>query len=72
MFAARARGRNVNLTRPEIIVDPTCSFVPIRLIGRLVNVTEFLRMRPEPAQNQRSLLKTSISPGNVELAAKGC
>jgi deazaflavin-dependent oxidoreductase (nitroreductase family) len=47
-----ARGRNVTLTRPEVIVDPTRRLVPapIRFIGRLGNVTEFLRMRPEPAQ----------------------
>ena len=49
------RGRKVTLTRPELIVDPTRSLVPapIRFIGRLGNVTEFLRMRPEPAQRQR-------------------
>jgi deazaflavin-dependent oxidoreductase (nitroreductase family) len=49
------RGRNVKLTRPEVIVDPTRSLVPapVRFIGRLGNVTEFLRMRPEPAQGQR-------------------
>jgi deazaflavin-dependent oxidoreductase (nitroreductase family) len=49
------RGRNVTLTRPEVIVDPTRSLVPapIRFIGRFGNVTEFLRMRPEPAQGQR-------------------
>jgi deazaflavin-dependent oxidoreductase (nitroreductase family) len=49
------RGRNVTLTRPEVIVDPTRSLVPapIRFIGRFGNVTEFLRMRPELAQGQR-------------------
>jgi deazaflavin-dependent oxidoreductase (nitroreductase family) len=49
------RGRNVSLTRPEVIVDPTRNLVPapIRFIGRLGNVTEFLRMRPEPAQSPR-------------------
>jgi deazaflavin-dependent oxidoreductase (nitroreductase family) len=49
------RGRNVTLTRPEVIVDPTRSLVPapIRFIGHFGNVTEFLRMRPEPAQGQR-------------------
>src|SRR5215471_14576762 len=48
------RGRNVRLTRPEVIVDPTRSLVPapIRFIGRLGNVTEFLWMQPEPAQGQ--------------------
>ena len=49
------RGRNISLTRPEVMVDPTRSLLPaaIRFIGRLGNVTEFLRMRPEPAQNQQ-------------------
>src|SRR4051812_15341265 len=42
------RGRQIRLTRPEIITDPTRSLFPahVRLVGRLVNVTEFLRMRP--------------------------
>src|SRR5215471_14190880 len=49
------RGRNVRLTRPELIVDPTRSVVPalIRFIGRLGNVTEFLRMRTEPTHKQQ-------------------
>lgn len=44
-------GRSVQLTQPEIIVDPSLGLVPapIRLIGFLGNVTEFLRMRPGPA-----------------------
>jgi len=44
------RGRNLQLTRPEVIVDPSRSLVPapIRFIGFLGNVTEFLRMRYEP------------------------
>ena len=49
------RGRNVKLTRPEVVVDPTRSLVPapIRFIGRLINVTEFLRMQSEPAHSQQ-------------------
>jgi deazaflavin-dependent oxidoreductase (nitroreductase family) len=49
------QGRNFNLTQPEVIVDPTRSLVPapIRFIGRLGNVTEFLRMRLEPAESQQ-------------------
>jgi deazaflavin-dependent oxidoreductase (nitroreductase family) len=49
------RGHNVTLTRPEVIVDPTRSLVPapIRFIGRLGNVTEFLRMRAETVQRQQ-------------------
>jgi hypothetical protein len=49
------QGRSVQLTRPEVIVDPSRSLVPapIRFIGFLGNVTEFLRMRLEPAQSQQ-------------------
>ena len=49
------RGRSVQLIQPIVIVDRTLSLVPapIRFIGRLGNVTEFLRMRPEPAQSRR-------------------
>jgi deazaflavin-dependent oxidoreductase (nitroreductase family) len=48
------QSRSVQLTRPEVIVDPSRSLVPapIRFIGFLGNVTEFLRMRLEPAQSQ--------------------
>jgi deazaflavin-dependent oxidoreductase (nitroreductase family) len=50
----RTRGHTVRLTRPEIIVDPSRRLVPapVRFIGRLGNVTEFLRMRPDAAQEQ--------------------
>jgi deazaflavin-dependent oxidoreductase (nitroreductase family) len=43
----RVQGRDVILTQPELIVDPRRRLVPvpIRFIGRLLNVTEFLRMR---------------------------
>jgi len=49
------QGRNVQLTQPEVIVDPSRSLVPgpVRFIGYLVNVTEFLRMRPEPDQSRQ-------------------
>jgi len=42
----RTRGRDVELVRPELIVDPTLSLVPapIRFVGRLGSVTEFVRM----------------------------
>ena len=51
------RGRNLVLTRPEVIVDPSRRLVPapIRFVGFLGNVTEFLRMRPEPAQSQQGV-----------------
>ena len=44
----RMRGRDVQLVEPEICVDPGRSVVarPVRFIGRLGGVTEFLRMRP--------------------------
>jgi deazaflavin-dependent oxidoreductase (nitroreductase family) len=43
----RTRGRDVELTDPELVVDPTRSLVPapIRFIGHLGNVTEFVRMK---------------------------
>jgi deazaflavin-dependent oxidoreductase (nitroreductase family) len=45
----RVRGREVHLTDPELIVDPTLRLWPgpplLRVIGRLGHVTEFLRMR---------------------------
>lgn len=46
------RGRHVQLTRPEVIIDPSRSIVPapVRFVGYLGNVTEFLRMQPESAQ----------------------
>ena len=41
------RGRELHLIEPELVVDPTRRLVPpaVRLVGRLVGVTEFLRMR---------------------------
>ena len=43
----RTQGRDVHLIEPELIVDPERSAVPapLRFIGRLGGVTEFLRMR---------------------------
>jgi deazaflavin-dependent oxidoreductase (nitroreductase family) len=43
----RVRGRDVRLVEPELIVDPTRRLVPrpVRLLGRLIGVTEFLAMR---------------------------
>jgi deazaflavin-dependent oxidoreductase (nitroreductase family) len=40
-------GHHVHLVEPELIVDPTLSLVPrpIRFVGRLGRVTEFVRMR---------------------------
>ncbi len=45
----RTRGRDVSLTQPDLTVDPARSLAPapMRFIGRLGNVTEFIRMRPE-------------------------
>jgi len=44
----RQRGRTTRLVDPELIVDPTRSLVPrpIRFVGRLAHVTEFLRLHP--------------------------
>jgi deazaflavin-dependent oxidoreductase (nitroreductase family) len=43
----RVRGRDVKLTDPQLIVDPTRRLVPppVRPILGLADVTEFLRMR---------------------------
>jgi deazaflavin-dependent oxidoreductase (nitroreductase family) len=42
----RRLGRDVRLVKPELIVDLTLSLVPrpLRFVGRLTGVTEFLRM----------------------------
>jgi deazaflavin-dependent oxidoreductase (nitroreductase family) len=47
----RKRGREIELVNPELIVDPSRSLVPrpIRFVGRIGNVTEFLRLYPAPA-----------------------
>jgi hypothetical protein len=45
----RVRGRDVRLVGPELIVDPTRELVPrpLRFIGALGRVNEFVRMRAE-------------------------
>jgi deazaflavin-dependent oxidoreductase (nitroreductase family) len=47
----RKRGRAVRLVDPELIVDPARTLVPrpIRFVGRIGRVTEFLRLHPAPA-----------------------
>jgi deazaflavin-dependent oxidoreductase (nitroreductase family) len=46
----RTRGRDVHLVEPEVFVDPTRGLMPlpVRIILRLNNVSEFLRMRQSP------------------------
>jgi hypothetical protein len=41
------RGRDVHLVEPDVVVDPTRRLAPppVRVIGRLIGVTEFLTMR---------------------------
>jgi deazaflavin-dependent oxidoreductase (nitroreductase family) len=43
----RVRGRDIQLVEPELIVDPTRRVMPfpLRLVGRVLLVSEFLRMR---------------------------
>jgi deazaflavin-dependent oxidoreductase (nitroreductase family) len=43
----RSRGRDVRLVDPELIVDPERELVPrpLRVVGRLGRVTEFVQMR---------------------------
>jgi deazaflavin-dependent oxidoreductase (nitroreductase family) len=43
----RTRGRDIRLVEPEVFVDPARRRlpVPLRIAGRLLRVTEFLRMR---------------------------
>ncbi len=52
----RRLGRDVRLVDPELIVDPTRSLVPlpIRFVGRIGRVTEFLRLRPAPSASSPS------------------
>ena len=47
----RKRGRTIRLVDPELIVDPARKLVPppIRVVGRIGRVTEFLRLHPAPA-----------------------
>ena len=43
----RTRGRDIRLVEPELLVDPSRRLVPpiVRLGGRIVGVSELLRMR---------------------------
>ena len=43
----RTRGRELHLVEPELIVDPERHLAPpfVRLVGGMIGVTEFLRMR---------------------------
>lgn len=47
----RRLGRDIRLVDPELIVDPTRSLVPlpVRWVGRIGRVTEFLRLHPAGA-----------------------
>ena len=44
----RTRGRDVELVDPELISDPERRLVPfaVRVVGRLIGATRFVRMRP--------------------------
>jgi deazaflavin-dependent oxidoreductase (nitroreductase family) len=46
----RTRGRDVHLVEPELFVDPTRRLMPwlVRIVLRLNDVNEFLRMRQVP------------------------
>jgi deazaflavin-dependent oxidoreductase (nitroreductase family) len=43
----RTRGRDIRLVEPELLVDPGLRLMPppVRVIGRLIRVSEILRMR---------------------------
>ena len=43
----RTRGRDIHLVEPELIFDPELRLLPpvVRVFGRLMRVTELLRMR---------------------------
>jgi hypothetical protein len=45
----RTRGRDIHLVEPELIIDPELLLMPppVRLIGKLNRVSEFLRMRAD-------------------------
>ena len=49
----RTLGRDQRLVDPKLIVDPTRRLVPrpVRTVGRLMGVTEFLQMRAAPANS---------------------
>jgi deazaflavin-dependent oxidoreductase (nitroreductase family) len=44
----RIQGRDVRLVEPELIIDPDLREMPLplRIVGKLNRVSEFLRMRP--------------------------
>jgi deazaflavin-dependent oxidoreductase (nitroreductase family) len=46
----RTRGRDVHLVEPELFIDPTRRLMPlpVRIVLRLNDVNEFLRMRQSP------------------------
>lgn len=46
------RGRTLELTNPEVFVDPTRHLMPqpVRFLLGLMHVTEFLRLHPRPPQ----------------------
>ena len=48
----RTRGRDLHLVEPELFIDPTRRLMPlpVRIILRLNNVNEFLRMRESPPE----------------------
>lgn len=48
----RTRGRDLHLVEPELFVDPTRRLMPlpVRIVLRLNNVNEFLRMRQSPPE----------------------
>ncbi len=48
----RTRGRDVHLVEPALFVDPTRRLMPlpVRIVLRLNNVNEFLRMRQSPPE----------------------
>jgi deazaflavin-dependent oxidoreductase (nitroreductase family) len=48
----RTRGRDVHLVEPELFVDPSRRLMPlpVRIVLRLNNVNEFLRMRQSPPE----------------------
>ena len=48
----RTRGRDVHLVEPQLFTDPTRRLMPlpVRIVLRLNNVNEFLRMRQSPPE----------------------
>ncbi len=48
----RRMGRDIGLVEPELMVNPDAQLIPrpLRIVGRLGRVTEFVRMRAAPRQ----------------------